>query len=129
MKYSKQRELILEAVRSHPIHPTADTVYGILRAEYPNLSLGTVYRNLNCLAAEGKIAKLTMPMGGDRFDGTTAPHYHMLCETCGGVTDCPIDVMSGFEDVIYRETGFAVRGHEMIMTGECAACAAGEKLA
>ena len=69
MKYSRQREIILNTVMENPVHPTADMVYSILREENPNISLGTVYRNLNYLAAEGIIRKITMPEGCDRFDG------------------------------------------------------------
>lgn len=122
MKYSRQRQMILEAVKSHLCHPTADTVYQLLYPENPSLSLGTVYRNLNCLAADGQIAKLKMPAGGDRFDGTIAPHYHMVCEVCGGVQDCPIEVMSGFEEVVRQQTGFTIHSHGIVISGECVAC-------
>ncbi|MEE0775453.1 MAG: transcriptional repressor [Bacillota bacterium] len=124
MKYSRQREIILNTVMENPVHPTADMVYSILREENPNISLGTVYRNLNYLAAEGIIRKVTMPEGCDRFDGVTKPHYHMVCESCGTVVDCPLTVMTGFESKIMKETGFLVLSHRLIVYGRCAKCGA-----
>ncbi len=61
MKYSRQRELILETVMENPVHPTADTVYAMVREQEPNISLGTVYRNLNLLAEQGILRRIPMP--------------------------------------------------------------------
>ena len=69
MRYSKQRELILNTVLQNKIHPTADDVYKLLRDEYPGLSLGTVYRNLNFLAEHDMLKKINVPNGSDCFDG------------------------------------------------------------
>ena len=90
MKYSRQRELILNTVLSHPIHPTADELYNKLKENFPNLSLGTVYRNLNLLAEHGEIMKLKMEEGPDRYDGCTKEHFHMECRVCGKVIDLEI---------------------------------------
>ena len=78
MKYSKQRELIYEAVLQNPVHPTADNVYTLIREENPNVSLGTVYRNLNLLSDNGLLRKIAMPNAPDRFDGRIDEHYHMI---------------------------------------------------
>ena len=87
MNYSKQRELILQTVLQNPIHPTADQVYNQVRRQNPKISLGTVYRNLNFLAEMGKIKKISMPVGSDRFDGRLDEHYHAACACCGQVFD------------------------------------------
>ena len=81
LKYSRQRESIKDYLNSTTEHPTADTVYLNVRKEFPNISLGTVYRNLNLLAEIGDAIKIPTPNGGDRFDGRTIPHYHFCC-TC-----------------------------------------------
>ena len=74
LKYSRQREAIKNYLASTRNHPTADSVYMHVKKEFPNISLGTVYRNLNLLSELGEIVKITAPDGGDRFDGHTEPH-------------------------------------------------------
>ena len=78
LKYSRQRESIKNYLQSTTEHPTADTVYAHVREKVPNISLGTVYRNLNLLAEAGDALKISTPSGGDRFDGRTNPHYHFI---------------------------------------------------
>jgi Fur family peroxide stress response transcriptional regulator len=90
LKYSRQRESIKNFLVNRYDHPTAETVYLGIRKEFPNISLGTVYRNLSLLADLGEITKLTTD-GPDRFDGNTTPHYHFFCEKCGKVLDLNMD--------------------------------------
>ena len=73
LKYSRQRESIKNYLASTTEHPTADTVYMHVKEEFPNISLGTVYRNLNLLTDLGEAVKITTPDGGDRFDGDVRP--------------------------------------------------------
>ena len=91
MKYSRQREMIYEQVMNFPIHPTADEVYYALKDENPNLSIGTVYRNLNLLSDMGRLMKINIANGKDRYDGRTDLHYHMTCTNCGRVFDVVLD--------------------------------------
>ena len=91
LKYSRQRASIKEYLDHTTEHPTADTVYLHVREEFPRISLGTVYRNLNLLADMGEAIKITTPDGGDRFDGNTHPHYHVVCTCCNRVFDLHID--------------------------------------
>ena len=86
-RYSKQRETLLQYLRSVTCHPTAETVYLQVRKEIPNISLGTVYRNLNQLAEEGTILRLTANNGADYYDGFIQPHLHILCTRCGKIDD------------------------------------------
>ena len=74
-RYSRQREAILSNLRSRSDHPSADMVYDDLRRDYPNISLGTVYRNLTILADSGVILRLT-EHDKDHFDGDISPHMH-----------------------------------------------------
>ena len=76
LKYSRQRESIKHFLATTKEHPTADTVYTHVKEEFPNISLGTVYRNLKLLTDLGEAIKITAPDGGDRFDGCTQPHNH-----------------------------------------------------
>ena len=91
IKHSKQREAIMAFLKTRYDHPTADTVYMNIRQEFPNISLGTVYRNLSLLADLGEIQKLTPGQGPDRFDANVQPHYHFICKTCGQVMDMDME--------------------------------------
>ena len=87
LKYSRQRESIKGFLAGRTDHPTADFVYENMKQIYPNISLGTVYRNLSLLADLGEIQKLSSFGGADRFDARTTPHCHFMCTRCGRVMD------------------------------------------
>lgn len=89
-KYSRQRESILENLKNRTDHPTADMVYSDIRAIFPNVSLGTVYRNLSLLADEDVIQKLVTDNGVLHFDYNTHPHDHFCCRKCGCMIDLHI---------------------------------------
>ncbi len=121
LKHSKQREAILAELRSRKDHPTAEDLYFTLKAEMPNLSLGTVYRNLNMLASDGVILKISFE-GADRYDGNRELHYHFQCLECGKVTD--VD-MPPFNDINSKAQAFAkgqIETHELIFSGVCNEC-------
>ena len=122
MNYSKQRELILQTVLQNPIHPTADQVYNQVRRQNPKISLGTVYRNLNFLAEMGKIKKISMPVGSDRFDGRLDEHYHMTCTRCGRVFDVECAALEDLDRQIMESQGFQVQQRHLLLTGLCKEC-------
>lgn len=98
LKYSRQRECIKSYLAMTKEHPTADTVYLHVKKEFPNISLGTVYRNLNLLTDIGEAIKIPAPDGGDRFDGNIQPHNHFFCTSCRKVLDLDLD-MKNIEQV------------------------------
>lgn len=93
VKYSRQRQVIHNFLMSRKDHPTADVVYQNVRQEYPNISLGTVYRNLTLLADRGEIQRLQVGDGVDHFDADTSRHCHFVCSGCGRVTDLQLGCM------------------------------------
>lgn len=121
-KYSRQREIILHTVQHTNSHPTADWVYHQVRKVCPNISLATVYRNLNQLAEAGKILKISAGEGGDRFDGTTYGHYHLYCTACGGVFDVDIPFFDHLNQLASQKTGFAILSHNIQFVGLCDTC-------
>ena len=92
MNYSRQRESIKAYLMSTDSHPTADSVYIHVKQDFPNISLGTVYRNLNLLANIGDAIKITTPDGADRFDGNMKPHCHLFCKACHSLMDIDLDM-------------------------------------
>lgn len=91
-KNSKQRQLIKDFLLSRKDHPTADVVYMNVRQQLPNISLGTVYRNLTLLADMGEIQRLRVGDGVDHFDADISEHGHFICNECGGVLDLDLDM-------------------------------------
>ena len=118
-RFSYQREQIYQAVYASREHPTAEMVYQWLKPEMPKLSLGTVYRNLRQMAAEGRLLELAGPVA--RFDANTMPHTHFHCECCGGVLDLEIPYDSGL-DAKAAESGCRIRTHSLMFSGLCPAC-------
>lgn len=122
MKYSKQRELVLQTLQRNVIHPTAEGIYSILREKLPNISLATVYRNLNQLAAEGMIRKIVGLDGSVHYDHNMHNHYHFICNKCNKVYDVPYDVASDLEEKVLTQTGLEVTSHDISFKGICMAC-------
>ncbi len=122
IKHSKQREAIKDFLKSRYDHPTADTVYVNIRQQFPNISLGTVYRNLSLLSELGEIKKITAVDGPDRFDGNLEPHYHFICSKCGSITDLNIDRLDIFPTISGEEFKGNIEGHVTYFYGTCADC-------
>ncbi len=121
-KRSKQRERILEVLKETKAHPTADWVYQRLKPEMPNLSLGTVYRNLNLLADQGKIQRMPIGSNSDRFDGDTSGHYHLVCEECGSVQDLGLPSFTEIDKLALKHTKFKIMRHHLQFYGICENC-------
>lgn len=122
LKYSRQRACIKEYLDSTLEHPTADIVYMNVKQRFPNISLGTVYRNLNLLAEIGAAQKISTPAGGDRFDGNVQPHYHFCCTSCGSVSDMEIEPMNQIIESASRNFEGRIEGHTMMFYGTCKEC-------
>lgn len=122
LKYSRQREAIRQYLEHSKEHPTADSVYFHVRNEFPNISLGTVYRNLNLLTDLGSAIKITMPDGSDRFDGCTLPHNHFLCRTCGCVCDLQISSTISCNDLVDDNFDGVIESSSTMFFGKCKSC-------
>lgn len=119
MKYSKQRELIYEQLKSNPIHPTAEEVYLQLKTHHPNISLATVYRNLNKLAESSIIKKIQGLDASDRFDHNTHEHYHFICEKCRRVYDVNLELLSYINDKVKDHN---IKSFDLLLKGICNNC-------
>ena len=122
MKYSRQREAILNYLHSTRSHPSADMIYEHVRAQQPNISLGTVYRNLSKLSANGDILKIDTGSGREHYDGFTHAHYHFVCRICDKVMDVDIPVIAGINEQAAKSLGSCVDDHSTIFYGRCADC-------
>lgn len=122
LKHSKQRDSIKEFLATRKDHPTADVVYMNVRQSFPNISLGTVYRNLTLLADIGEIARLRVGDGVDHFDYDTNPHYHFVCSECGDVTDLNTPVTNQIIKDVQETFEGEVKGQVTYFYGRCSNC-------
>ena len=90
--YSRKRQAVYELLVSADSHPSAEWIYRSLKPEYPDLSLGTVYRNLKLLEENGAVRSVAVVGGCERYDGRVEPHSHFICMKCGLVKDISLSV-------------------------------------
>ena len=119
---TRQRQVILEALRKVDSHPTAGEVYDMVRRRLPRVSLGTVYRNLEMLSEYGMIQKLELGGTQRRFDGNVRDHYHVRCIHCGHLEDAPVEPVAAVESALRRVSDYEIIGHRLEFIGLCPQC-------
>ena len=117
-----QRQAILDYLSSVVTHPTADEVYQEVRKAIPNISKGTVYRNLKVLLEDGKISELDLSGTVSRYEANRDTHYHFRCEKCGKIFDLDEPVNTELDKKISERTGFKVSHHQLEFRGLCREC-------
>ena len=121
-RYSRQRELIYEALRQTEQHPTAEMIYQWLKPANPSLSLGTVYRNLALLSDLGEIMKITTDGGADRFDGNATRHHHFICTKCHRVMDLDMPSIDGIMETAQQCCTGKIQNYVTHFYGICGDC-------
>ena len=122
LKVTPQRQAIFRVLHGSTEHPTAEAIHAAVVRELPMVSLRTVYQTLNELRSMGELGQIDIGTGSARFDPTTDPHHHLVCEGCGQVSDLMVD----FPEVavpVGAGDGFAVARTEITFRGLCASCA------
>lgn len=120
MRYSKQRNKILEVLQGTERHPTAEWIFEQVRQTVPNISLGTVYRNLNQLA-DGHLIQRIYDDGFVRYDGNMGRHDHFRCGRCQKIFDIDIP-LEGIDEFIARDHRFRANDYSVEIIGECKDC-------
>ena len=121
-KRSRQRERILSILQHTDTHPTASWLYDELKKEFNNLSMGTVYRNLNILVDQRLVKKIEAGSGFDRFDANIETHYHFICKKCGSIDDLSMTPLKELNAKAEKETGYRVESHRLDFHGLCPDC-------
>ena len=120
---TNQRRIIVEELKKLDTHPTADELYVIVRKKIPQISLGTVYRNLELLSKKGEILKIELTGKQKRFDGNTENHYHLRCTVCGKVYDIEIDNMPEIDRKLNELVEkLSLEGYRLELSGICDSC-------
>lgn len=121
--YSRKRAAILDCLQSTTVHPTAEWVYDQLKPEYPDLSLGTVYRNIKKFCLENKVRSVGVIQGQEHFDANMSEHSHLVCEECGKIID--IDDVFFTEEYlgqISTKYGVNIQREDVVFKGSCNNC-------
>ena len=122
-KHFRKRDAILTCLRETKVHPSADWVYNQLKPEIPDLSLGTVYRNLSLFKEQGMIQSLGTVKGVERFDGDTHSHVHFICTDCGAVQDIEgMPQLPSLRASAEHDLGSQIQGCQITFTGLCRDC-------
>lgn len=120
MRYSKQRDQILNIVQNTRSHPTADYVYEKVRKKLPNVSLGTVYRNLGQLV-DNKLLKSINIDGTIHYDAFLNAHQHFQCNSCNRIFDVELTAKD-FISNVETNTNYKIENCRILLTGVCNDC-------
>jgi len=127
VRFTPQRQAILEFLLETVSHPTADEIYQHVKAKFPGVSLGTIYNTLNMLKEHGHLMELSYGDMSSRFDGNPKNHYHIVCSKCGMVADYQGPLIDMDQEVM-EKSGFLITGHRVEFYGTCPECRDDEKL-
>jgi len=125
IRNTKQRQAIFDAIEHHGGHLTADEIYKLVKRRFPRLSLGTVYRNLRVLVAQGSLRELDFGMAVTYFETVKDSHYHLICRVCGSISDAEMPVERRLQSVVKQAhglSGFQIEEHRLDFIGVCASC-------
>lgn len=122
-RYSPKREAILQLLRETDTHPSVEWIFQQLKPRFPDLSLGTVYRNIAAFQEEGLIRSVGVVNGQERFDGNISPHTHFVCNRCGRICDLhELAVPQELLEAPGERTGVRVEHYQLTFLGVCSHC-------
>ncbi len=127
MRYSKQRENIQKGLEQFCIHPTAEELYLELKPQNQNLSIATVYRNLNQLAKSGEIKKIEGLSGQIHYDHNNHEHFHLICVSCNTIIDLPSKIAESLKETLKFQKEFEILSYDILVKGLCKKCKANDK--
>ncbi len=122
LRHSKHRDSLLQLLKSVKSHPTADWLYTELKKANQNISIATVYRNLNQLYENGEIIKIDAGDGVDHYDATTCDHCHFICRGCNAVIDVDAPSSTVLKDEAEKLNDILIESTCLVFHGLCAKC-------
>ena len=121
LRPTAQRYAVLEFLAQHPVHATAEEIFGAVNRNDPRASRATVYNNLRSLAKAGLVREVMSEGKAARFDANLRRHHHFICERCSAVED-----ISWFDlpPSVARAAlgGRDVSNYEIVFRGACVRC-------
>lgn len=133
LKVTNQRLLVLEIMAEHPgEHLTVEEIYELVKKQYPDIGLATIYRTVQVLIDLRVIDKISFDDGFARYELEenkldSHHHHHVICQECGQVMSFEDDLLDNLEQALHETLGFMVTDHEVKLYGYCRACAKAQK--
>ena len=121
-KVTPQRLAVYAALADTTEHPTAETLYKELRADYPTMSLATGYKSLDACCEIGIVRELNVGEEAFRYDADISPHPHIRCMSCDRVADVPITALPALDKNVASVTGYRIVSQQMYFFGYCPEC-------
>ena len=122
LRYSYQRDSIYNYIKNTKTHPSAEAIYTVLKSNIPDLSLGTVYRNLKQLIQLGKIKTVMTPESTERYEADLSNHAHFICSSCCKIIDLPLDSINMLNKHSTLPNGVLASSFELTVHGLCKDC-------
>lgn len=121
-KYSRQREALIQLLKSVTNHPSAEWLHEELKKEFPSIGIATVYRNLSLLSQSGEILKIEVGSGKEHYDGDTRNHYHFFCNMCHSIYDVEMEYEKGIDLSAEKLMDAEIDSHSLVFYGTCREC-------
>ena len=122
-RLTPQRLAVLKILAESQGHPSVETIYATVKANFPTTSLATVYNTVNLLKAAHEVLELGFANLSSRYDGNKPyPHPHAICTGCGGIVDPEIASLDVLTREMARQTGFHITHHQVVFFGLCPRC-------
>ncbi len=125
LKFTSQREAILQTLYTHPQHFTSENLYLLVKKNYAKLNIGiaTVYRTLSLLEENGLVSSISLGTQGKKFEIANKPHHdHLICEGCGEIIEFENPKIEQLQEEVAKENGFLLTNHLMQLYGLCQKC-------
>lgn len=123
LRVTRPRLAVLDAVRSHP-HADTDTLIRATRQDLPTVSVQAVYNVLKALTEAGLVRRIQPRGSVPRYETRSGDdHHHLVCRTCGAITDVPCATGSAPCLTASENHGYSIDEAEVLYWGACPACA------
>jgi len=125
LKFTKQRELILEVIYNNRGHFTPEDIYNLIKQTYPDVKLGiaTIYRTLSLLEESGIVSSISFGVQGKKYEfGLIEHHDHLVCMRCGRIEEFRDDTIERLQEEIAKKHNFQMHDHIMKIVGICKLC-------
>ena len=123
LRATTQRRVIVETLLAQPDHVTAEDLTDLVKTEYPEVHLATVYRTLEVLESVGALYRLSIGHGPTQWHLTERSHQHLVCGECGEVTEVSSAAFARLAASLARDHGFEADIRHIAVTGRCRRCA------
>ena len=121
-RLTNQKKAIMDYLASTMGHPDAYEVFDVVKEKLPQISLATVYRNLDTMAQKGLIREVRFKSDRVNYDGVAEKHHHFHCSVCGRIFNIPDDIILNFEKITEKGVVDLIEDYSVMLKGVCVNC-------